>query len=517
MKSSAKYVIQFVGTLILLVTIPDNLIKTFLLLGWWFLTFQPLEKKEWILFLLGNISFSILDWISLKHGLFQFLTPNLGPMPYFEFFMWGYYSLFAWRILKEKIQIPAEIEPKVSLLNLVFTGLFMTQSHSNPLLFGSGIILAISIFFYHDKDDLKSMSLFLLIGTIIEVVGIQFKIWTYPEPHLFGLPLWFITMWAGAGLFWRRIFLVMVGLKGDSRFQKPGVRSPSPVKVVVFAIKEYFRKAKLSRRPETHLVMEDSQSVEAFTNQGKLYLQSVYHFNATQMDSLIPKDGLVLDLGSGSAEFLIYLAQCRPDIQIWGVEFSDEMIKLGEKSIKERGLQDRIHLLKGDMRMLTAIEGSLLSRKIDLISSIFSLHHLETSNDLSRCFEQIRLLKTKHQCSIWIFDHTRPKSEKTAHEFPELFTPEAPLVFKNDSEASLRAAFTMEEMKDLLVKNHLNLESQKAKFIMPFYQVHFCSVKQHHQNSQNLFRKNPQLNRRDINNAKFLKSLFNEIPNRNCG
>jgi hypothetical protein len=46
-----------------------------------------------------------------------------------------------------------------------------------------------------------------VLGALIEYTGVWTGQWHYPGRHLGGVPLWFLPMWAGVGLFTRRLVL----------------------------------------------------------------------------------------------------------------------------------------------------------------------------------------------------------------------------------------------------------------------------------------------------------------------
>jgi hypothetical protein len=75
--------------------------------------------------------------------------------------------------------------------------------------------------------------------------------------------------------------------------------------------RELLTRDKLTRQPEPTALMEDSDSVEAFHQQGASAgpLAPVYEFNAWATSQLVPENGTVIDLGSGSGQYLAYLAR----------------------------------------------------------------------------------------------------------------------------------------------------------------------------------------------------------------
>jgi hypothetical protein len=48
------------------------------------------------------------------------------------------------------------------------------------------------------------------LGALIEYVDVWTGQWHYPGHPYGGVPLWFVTMWAGVGLFARRLILPLL-------------------------------------------------------------------------------------------------------------------------------------------------------------------------------------------------------------------------------------------------------------------------------------------------------------------
>ncbi|MEP6879629.1 MAG: hypothetical protein ABI865_12365, partial [Nitrosospira sp.] len=63
---------------------------------------------------------------------------------------------------------------------------------------------------YHEPSDLVYIGYMIFLGTAIEYTGVWSGEWTYPEQIAGGVPLWFITLWGGVGLFLRRLILPYV-------------------------------------------------------------------------------------------------------------------------------------------------------------------------------------------------------------------------------------------------------------------------------------------------------------------
>lgn len=228
----------------------------------------------------------------------------------------------------------------------------------------------------------------------------------------------------------------------------------------------------LDREPEPAAIMEDRASVKAFHEQGNPStgpMLPVYHVNAVAISRLTPYGGRVVDFGSGSSQFLMYLAQCREDLDILGVDLSREMVSVGREAIQEAGLDHRIRLLEGNMIDF----GDAVQGPVDAISSVFSFHHLPRQEDLQQCLESMARLAARTGCALWAFDHVRPRLRKTAEWFPEIFSPKAPRFYNRDSTNSLLASFSFEELSASLDAYFPDGVTHSCSSIMRLFQAHW--------------------------------------------
>lgn len=240
-------------------------------------------------------------------------------------------------------------------------------------------------------------------------------------------------------------------------------------RLLAMLLRERFSGPRLARRPEPSATMDDESQVTAFHDQGATTLLPVYHFNALAASRMVPENGLLVDLGSGSAQYLAYLAACRPDMRIVGLELAPRMVSAGRQMLARRGLCNRVELRQGDM---TAFADDF-SGAVDLVSSVFSLHHLPDERQLAACLGQIRILHQRTGCGVWVFDHVRPHHAATPDLFPALFTPEAPAAFNRDSSNSLMAAFAFEELSRQMELAELPVAEHWLSRWMNLYQVLF--------------------------------------------
>ena len=192
--------------------------------------------------------------------------------------------------------------------------------------------------------------------------------------------------------------------------------------------------------------MDEPEAVAEFHAAGSEMSLPVYDFNARALGRLLPHGGTLLDLGSGSARLLGYLAQRRPDLRIVGLDLSDEMLLLGRRWLAEVGVDDRVELRKAD---ITCFDSDALG-ELDAVSCVWALHHLPTNDLVTACLRRIETTCRRTKCAVWLFDFIRYRDARTFPAVVAAFRSPGHAATR-DGIASERAAFTYEELR-----GHLN-------------------------------------------------------------
>lgn len=205
--------IQLTLTLFVLGVIQGNLTKALLLLTLWFATFYPVSRKELALYFIACVFFTIMNTLSLKQGIFAFAHPDVLGMPVYELFMWGFYLLHTKRMVAGRV--PERVDKVTYALAFLYAVAFSAIPDQNLLLVVTAVLLLIGLLFFHEKLDLAYTGYMILLGAAIEYTGVLSGEWYYPDHPWGGVPLWFITLWGGVGLFLRRLVLPTLNRYGE--------------------------------------------------------------------------------------------------------------------------------------------------------------------------------------------------------------------------------------------------------------------------------------------------------------
>jgi hypothetical protein len=149
-----------------------------------------------------------MDIATLRQGQFWFPAPDLLGLPVWEYFVWGFYVLHTLRMVDgDAFRGPAWFPLIVAAL---FALPFALIRDPVPLTLATGGLLCLALLFFHTRQDFAYAGYMILLGALVEYVGVWSGQWAYKEAPNGGVPVWFVTMWGGIGLFTGRIFLPLV-------------------------------------------------------------------------------------------------------------------------------------------------------------------------------------------------------------------------------------------------------------------------------------------------------------------
>ena len=238
---------------------------------------------------------------------------------------------------------------------------------------------------------------------------------------------------------------------------------PLPLKMLGLHLRERTTPSGRAREPEP-MVMDEPESVAAFHTADPVLQLPVYRLSAESASKLLPANGRVLDLGSGTGRLLAYLAGARQDARIVGTDLAANMLATGREMLEAEGLSGRIELREADMTVIP----DELAEGVDLIACVWALHHLPTDDHVRRTFARIAEIRSDTGCAVWIFDFARLRRAQTMPTLVAL-NPNAPKRLADDGIASEQAAWSADEMRAMLADSGLgDLQGGPAKVVGHF-------------------------------------------------
>lgn len=199
----------------------------------------------------------------------------------------------------------------------------------------------------------------------------------------------------------------------------------------------------MQRIPEPEL-MDNPRQAAAYggcclDNAAWLFIQCLRRF----FPGLLPNHA-ILDLGCGPAAIPLRLARLFPDCQIHGVEGARHMLTAGEEAVRREGMERRVRLFHGVLPGTFALP----CERYEMVISNSFLHHLADPMVLWQAIHHYGL----PHAAVLVIDLVRPASEKAAELVVDTYLPGAPSLLRQDMLLSLRAAYTLEEVRDQLHK-----------------------------------------------------------------
>ena len=151
----------------------------------------------------------------------------------------------------------------------------------------------------------------------------------------------------------------------------------------------------IGSQPEVLRVLQTKSETKAFYNK----ISKVYDLLADQSEEPVRREGLeklnahpgekVLEIGFGTGHCLIALAQAVGAAgKVYGIDLSDEMLKIAQENLEKEGLADRVELICEDAGKLPHAAESL-----DAIFMSFTLELFDTPeipNVLKECKRALR-------------------------------------------------------------------------------------------------------------------------------
>ena len=168
----------------------------------------------------------------------------------------------------------------------------------------------------------------------------------------------------------------------------------------------------------------------------------------------LSRNDLIVDLGCGPGNISEKLSERWPDVNVLGVDGSQEMIREAESRIFRNKITSKyrnINYLCSDIRKLSSHE-IFSNKKISLLVSNSLIHHI---NHLDNFFKFIINLSSKETINFHK-DLIRPKDEKTALKLRDKCSQKYSSILTNDYYASLKASYKKNELLSIISERKLS-------------------------------------------------------------
>jgi len=152
--------------------------------------------------------------------------------------------------------------------------------------------------------------------------------------------------------------------------------------------------------------------------------------------------GDLLDVGTGTARIPIELCQQVTNCRVMAVDLAIHMLEIARANVDIAGLVDRIALGNVDAKRLPFDDG-----RFQLVMSNSIVHHIPEPAEVLR--EAVRV--TAPQGYLFFRDLLRPKSQDELQRLVTLYAGDESEYARQMFAASLRAALTLDEVRDLVV------------------------------------------------------------------
>ncbi len=192
----------------------------------------------------------------------------------------------------------------------------------------------------------------------------------------------------------------------------------------------------MQRQPEPEL-MDAAEQAEAYASAD---FSAPHQFLVDQISRLLPVlpvAARVLDLGCGPADVSLRFARAFPGWQIDGVDGAEAMLQLGRAQVAAAGLAARVRL-----HLALLPNDPLPGAGYQVILSNSLLHHLHQPQVL---WQAVRAAAAPG-AAVYVTDLRRPADEGGLRHLVDTYSSPEPAVLRRDFEASLRAAFTAQEV-----------------------------------------------------------------------
>ena len=213
----------------------------------------------------------------------------------------------------------------------------------------------------------------------------------------------------------------------------------------------------MKRIPEPELMEKKEQVIsydEADFSEGEFNLINQINHYLLKKNIFLNEKDLIVDLGCGPGNISEKLAIKWPNTEVIGIDGSKEMILRAEHnkkiSINQRNLKN-LRYICFNIKDIKSNNFSI-QKEITLLVSNSLIHHITHLEDF---FKTIKSLSNSMTINFHK-DLKRPLNEKSALKLKDKCSTKYNEILTNDYYASLRASYTLKELKDYTLENDLS-------------------------------------------------------------
>ena len=222
----------------------------------------------------------------------------------------------------------------------------------------------------------------------------------------------------------------------------------------------------MDRIPEIELMDDEEQAkAYAFADFASSHNLFVELFQEKFNDIKSNYNDVVLDLGCGPCDVTRRFAKAYPDASFHAIDGAEAMLRLGAELNEKEGLSSKIKLIETFLP-----KPDLPQALYHILISNSLLHHLKNPLDL---WESIRN-HSKPYAHVFVMDLIRPIDEQTIQFLSKEYTKNEPDILKSDFENSLRAAYTVKEVRQQL--NEIGLATLQVEEVSDRHMVIFGTL-----------------------------------------
>lgn len=218
----------------------------------------------------------------------------------------------------------------------------------------------------------------------------------------------------------------------------------------------------MERIPEyNHLILDETRC-KSYNDSFQTHDHELKYYTELYTEIVGITSGNIIDLGSGSCNFIIHLCIKYPNLKVTCYEQSPAMVNIANANIKNNNLSDRITIIQDDFFNATGKYDAVLISRV--------LHHVDNT-------DKFWDLVTKLSDKILVTDIERFQNEDEYTRLENFMRRAVDPVFFEDTMNSFKAAYTMDEVKEQVKDYNLIVRSTKNN---PLPDISYRKLVVHH-------------------------------------